>query len=112
VQFFADGENGLRAYPDFAFEGRRRVIVNAEQRVFLGRELLSLFGPGIAVFADSGQAVDRGFGKMKSDAGVGLRIGIARYDAALIRIDYAYAFNGSPLSRPGWVLSVSTSQAF
>jgi hypothetical protein len=49
---------------------------------------------------------------MKSDAGVGLRIGIARYDAALIRIDYAYALNASPLNRRGKVISISTSHAF
>ena len=112
VQFFADGQNGLRAYPDFAFEGNRRVILNAEHRVFLGRELLQIFAPSVAVFADSGQAVNGSFHGMKSDAGVGLRIAIARYDAALIRIDYARAFNRSPLNGPGWVLSVATSQAF
>ncbi len=112
VQFFADGQNGLRAYPDFAFEGRRRIILNAEHRIFLGREILQIFGPSIAVFADSGQAVDGSFRGMKSDAGVGLRIGIARYNAALIRIDYAYAFNPSPLNRRGGVISFSTMHAF
>ncbi|HXH37855.1 MAG TPA: hypothetical protein VNN08_04470 [Thermoanaerobaculia bacterium] len=112
VQFLADGQNGLRAYPDFAFEGSRRLILNAEHRLFLGRELLQLFGPSIAVFADSGQAVDGPFRGMKSDAGAGLRIGIARYDSALIRIDWSYAFNASPLSRRGGVWSISTSQAF
>lgn len=112
VQFLADGQNGLRAYPDFAFEGNRRLIVNVEHRMFLGRELLQLFGPSVAVFADSGQAVNGPFHGMKSDAGVGLRIGIARYDSALIRIDWSYAFNASPLSRRGGVWSISTSQAF
>jgi hypothetical protein len=48
---------------------------------------------------------------MKSDAGAGLRLGISRLDA-LIRIDWAYAFNASPLSRRGPVWSISTSQAF
>ena len=112
VQFLADGQSGLRAYPDFAFEGSRRLIINAEHRVFLGRELLQIFGPSIAVFADSGQAVDGPFRGMKSDAGVGLRIGIARYDAALIRIDWAYALNSSPLNRRGHVWSISTMHAF
>jgi hypothetical protein len=111
VQFLADGQNGLRAYPDFAFEGSRRLIVNAEHRIFLGRELFQLVGPGVAVFADSGQAVDGAFRGMKSDAGAGLRLGISRLDA-LIRIDWAYAFNDSPRSRRGPVWSVSTSQAF
>ena len=112
VQFLADGQNGLRAYPDFAFEGNRRLIVNVEHRMFLGRELMQLFGPSLAVFADSGQAVNGPFHGMKSDAGAGLRIGIARYDSALIRIDWSYAFNASPLSRRGPVWSISTSQAF
>jgi hypothetical protein len=112
VQFLADGQSGLRAYPDFAFEGRKRLIVNAEHRIFLGRELLQLFGPSIAVFADSGQAVDGPFRGMKTDAGIGLRIGIARYDAALIRVDWAYALNSSPLNHPGHVWSVSTGHAF
>ncbi|HEV7572054.1 MAG TPA: hypothetical protein VGQ21_11205 [Thermoanaerobaculia bacterium] len=112
VQFLADGQSGLRAYPDFAFTGSRRVIVNAEHRLFLGREVLQLFGPSIAVFADSGQAVDGRFCGMKSDAGIGLRIGISRINDALIRIDWAYAFNASPLNRRGGVWSISTSHAF
>ena len=112
VQFLAEGQSGLRAYPDFAFEGSRRLILNAEHRIFLGHELMQIFGPSIAVFADSGQAVNGPFRGMKSDAGVGLRIGIARYDAALIRIDWAYALNASPLNRRGHVWSISTMHAF
>lgn len=112
LQFLADGQSGLRAYPDFAFEGSRRLIINAEHRIFLGRELLQIIGPSIAVFADSGQAVDGPFRGMKSDVGIGLRIGIARYDAALIRIDWAYALNSSPLNRRGHVWSISTMHAF
>jgi hypothetical protein len=114
VQFLADGQNGLRAYPNFAFEGNRRFLVNAEHRLFLGRELLQLFAPSVAVFVDSGQAVTGPIrlSQMKSDVGVGLRIGIARFDSALIRIDYAYALNPSPISRRGHVWSISTMQAF
>jgi len=108
--------NGIhfRAYPDFAFEGSRRFVVNAEQRIFLGREILQLFGPSIAFFADSGEAVDRNvrLSGMKSDVGVGLRIGIARYDSALLRFDLAYALNSSPLNRRGRVFSISTTHAF
>jgi hypothetical protein len=113
VQFYADAQNGLRAYPDFAFEGSRRFVVNAEHRLFLGRELLHIFGPGVAVFVDSGQAGNRvlRLHGMKTDAGVGLRIGIAPL-GALIRIDLSYAFDSSPLNRPGRVISISTLQAF
>ena len=114
VQFFADGQNGLRAYPDFAFEGSRRLVVNAEQRIFLGREILQIFGPSIAFFADSGQAVhgDLSLRGMKSDVGLGLRIGIERFDSALLRFDLAYALNSSPLNHRGRVFSISTMQAF
>ena len=112
VQFLADGQSGLRAYPDFAFEGRRRIIVNAEHRIFLGREILQIFGPSIAVFADSGNASDGPFHGMKTDAGVGLRIAIARFESALLRIDYAYALNSSPLNKRGRVFSISTMHAF
>lgn len=112
VQFLADGQNGLRAYPDFAFEGSRRFIVNAEHRLFLGRELLQLFGPSLAVFLDSGQAVNGGFRGMKTDVGIGLRMVIARYESAMIRVDFAYALNSSPLNRRGPVISVSTLHAF
>ncbi|MGZ4808961.1 MAG: hypothetical protein ACXV7D_06475 [Thermoanaerobaculia bacterium] len=114
VQFLADGQNGLRAYPNFAFEGSRRVIINLEHRLFLGRELLQLFGPSVAVFADSGAAVSGAISPrdMKTDAGVGLRIGIARYDGALIRLDYAIALSGSPVSHRGGVWSISTMHAF
>ena len=114
VQFLADGQNGLRAYPDFAFEGSRRFLVNVEQRLFLGREILQIFGPSVALFADSGEAVDRNLrlSGMRSDVGIGLRIGIARFESALVRIDWAYALNNSPLSHRGRVISISTVQAF
>lgn len=113
VQFFADGQNGLRAYPNFAFSGPRRVVVNAEQRVFLGRELLSLVEPGIALFADSGNAAARAlFDRFKTDAGVGLRFAVSKFESTMIRADVAWAFNGSPLSRRGLVFSIATTQAF
>ncbi|HEV2719974.1 MAG TPA: hypothetical protein VG323_08140, partial [Thermoanaerobaculia bacterium] len=109
VQFFADGQNGLRAYPNFAFSGARRAVVNGEYRVFLGREWLQLVEPGAALFVDSGNTAFRNF---KTDAGAGLRFGISRFESAMIRIDLAWAFNNSPLSRRGFVVSVATTQAF
>jgi len=113
VQFFADGQNGLRAYPNFAFSGPHRVVVNAEQRLFLGTEWLHLLEPGFAVFADSGNAAANAlFRHFKSDAGAGLRFAVSRFESTMIRLDAAYAFNGSPLSRRGIVFSIATTQAF
>jgi hypothetical protein len=107
VQFFADGQNGLRAYPNFAFEGTRRLLFNIEQRFFLGRELLQIFEPGAALFYDSGRLQGT-----HSDFGAGLRIFIPRYESTIIRLDAAYAMNDSPISKRGLVISVATTQAF
>ena len=107
VQFFADGQNGLRAYPNFAFEGSRRVLLNIEQRFFLGRELLQIFEPGAAIFFDGARLHG-----MHGDAGAGLRFSIPRYESAIIRIDAAYALNDSPISKRGLVMSIATTQAF
>jgi hypothetical protein len=115
VQFFADGLYGLRAYPNFAFVGTRRLVVNAEHRVYLGREWLQVFEPGFAVFADSGEAMNGkrfSFRDLHTDAGAGLRFSVARFESAIIRIDVAYAFNDSPVSRRGVVFSFATTQAF
>jgi hypothetical protein len=115
VQFFADGLYGLRAYPNFAFVGTRRLVFNAEHRVYLGREWLQVFEPGFAVFADSGEAMNGGrfsFRNLHTDAGAGLRFSIARFESAIIRIDVAYAFNDSPVSKRGVVFSFATTQAF
>jgi predicted dienelactone hydrolase len=101
VQFFADGTNGLRAYPNFAFEGSRRTIVNVEHRVYLGREWLQLFEPGLAVFADAGRIM----GPWKRDAGFGLRLGVARFESTMLRLDVAWGQRGR-------VILFATSQAF
>ena len=61
------------------------------------------------MFIDNGRA---GRGPLRTDLGVGLRIGIARLESAMLRFDVAYALQHSPLSRPGLVFSFATSQAF
>jgi len=108
VQFFADGQNGLRAYPNYAFEGNRRLLFNMEQRVFLGHELLQVVEPGAAIFFDTGRIR----GPMRTDFGAGLRLAISRLDNAIVRVDVGYALNDSPISKRGLVVSVATSQAF
>ena len=115
TQFFADGQNGLRAYPNFAFEGNRRFLFNMEHRLFLGREILQVVEPGAAIFFDTGEAVinaplhPRAF---RTDFGAGLRLAIARLESAVVRVDVGYALNDSPISRRGLVVSIATSQAF
>ncbi len=114
LQFFADGQNGLRAYPNFAFAGTRRFVFNIEDRLFLGRELLQVFEPSLAAFTDIGTATNASLlnEKMHSDFGVGLRLSFPRFESAMLRFDVAYAATESPLSKRGFVFSFATSQAF
>ena len=117
VQFFADGETGLRGYRLHAFEGDRRIILNFEHRIFSGREILELVAPGAVAFVDTGTAVPSGqpltIHSFKTDAGVGLRFGIARAPSNnILRIDFGYAFNADAQGRKGWLVSFSSSQAF
>jgi hypothetical protein len=113
--FYLDGARGLRAYPLYAFEGNRTVVANVEHRIFCGCELFQLVAPGLAVFADAGAAAPPGqalsFSRVKADAGVGLRFGIARA-GAFFRVDLGYAFQPDPTGHRGWLLSFSGSQAF
>lgn len=114
LQFFADAQNGLRAYPNFAFEGTRRIILNVEHRLFLGRELLQMIEPGVAVFVDTGEAVNGEFSRhrLRTDFGFGLRCGIARLDSTMLRLDVSYAINSSPTGDRGFEVSFATVQAF
>ena len=56
-QFFADGLTGLRGYRAHAFAGSRAIVINIEERLYLGREILQLASPGIVAFADAGNAI-------------------------------------------------------
>lgn len=117
VQFFADGDNGLRGYRLYAFEGDKRVIFNAEQRFFLAREFLQLFSPGAAIFFDTGAATPPGqplrFSDFKTDVGVGIRIAISRAATnSILRFDVSYALNPDPRGRRGFLISFSSGQVF
>jgi outer membrane protein assembly factor BamA len=111
VQFFADGVTGLRGYNLHVFSGSRSAVVNLEQRLYLGREILQLASPGIVAFFDAGSASDRGFA-VKSDAGIGVRIGLPRSPRNLLRIDLAFPLQRDPLGRKKPMLSFSSGQAF
>ncbi len=117
VQFFADGDNGLRAYHLYSFEGNRRVLWNIEHRIFSGKEVLQLVSFGAAAFFDTGTAVPEGMplklSEFKSDVGVGIRMGITRAAFnSIVRLDFAYALNPDPFGRKGWLISFSSGQAF
>ncbi|MBI2214520.1 MAG: BamA/TamA family outer membrane protein [Acidobacteria bacterium] len=116
TQFFADGDTGLRGYRLHSFSGDSSLLLNLEQRVFLGRELWQVVSPGVAVFVDAGNAANGShafdLSKLHWDAGVGLRIGASRSPRSMFRLDFAYAVDPDPLGRDGWLISFSGSQAF
>ncbi len=115
VQFFADGLTGLRGYRAHSFAGARAIVMNLEERLYLGREVLQLASPGVVAFIDAGNATSSGFAdlmKLKTDIGVGVRVGLPRTPKNLLRIDVSYALNDDPLGRRGWMVSFSSGQAF
>ena len=115
LQFSVDGMNGLRGYRLHSFTGTRAVVINVEERLFVGRELLQLVSPGVVVFADAGNATSDGLNNlfaMKSDVGFGFRMGLPRTPKNLLRLDFAYALNRDPLGRRGWLVSFASGQAF
>jgi len=115
LQFFADGLNGLRGYRTHTFEGSRSVVVNVEERFYLGHEVLQLASPALVAFIDAGNATNGGMRSLmtlKMDIGVGIRVGLPRTPKNLLRIDFAYAVNRDPLGRRGLLVSFSSGQAF
>jgi outer membrane protein assembly factor BamA len=115
LQFFADGLTGLRGYRAHTFEGSRSMVMNLEERFYLGREIVQLASPGIVAFVDAGNATDGGLTSLlalKTDVGVGIRVGLPRTPKNLLRIDFAYALSRDPLGRKGWLISFSSGQAF
>ncbi|MGZ8812083.1 MAG: hypothetical protein ACXW29_13165, partial [Thermoanaerobaculia bacterium] len=115
VQFFADGVTGLRAYRVHTLAGSRSLVMNFEQRLYLGREILQLISPGVVAFVDAGNATDEGgrqLLRLYSDAGIGLRIGLPRTPKNLLRIDFGYAMRADARGRKGLMVSVSSGQAF
>lgn len=117
VQLFADGLTGLRGYRAYAFAGDRSLVLNLEHRVFSGREVLQLVAPGAAVFVDAGLAEPPGrpfrLSRLKADAGVGLRFGLARASQNnVIRVDLAYTLVRDPQGRRGFQVSFGSAQAF
>ncbi len=115
VQFFADGGNGLRGYRLHSFAGSRNIIMNLEDRLYLGRELLQLVSPGVVAFVDSGNATYGGFARLmrlKTDIGIGLRLGLPRTPKNSLRFDVALPLNRDAFGRRGVVVSFSSGQAF
>ena len=109
--FLLGSESGLRGYEARSFSGSRRVLGTIEQRIF-GPHLFSLFGLGGAFFLDFGDAWKSGkdfrLSALKSDWGIGLRIGLLRSSQfRVLRLDWA-----RPFGPGGWIFSFGTGMSF
>jgi len=110
--FFSLGaENGLRGYPFRAYRGKTLLLANLEDRV---APLVSVlfFRIGFALFMDAGYAWDEGeplhLGDMRTDAGVGIRIGNPKSATNVMRLDVARGLGPDG----GWQISLLSGNLF
>ncbi len=97
-QVILDGENGLRGYIPYAFNGEKMVILNLESRtIFSGgifEKLESLVVVGSAMFLDFGyiwSGDELVLSDLKRSVGAGLRFSIPRLSGSRVfRFDLAY----------------------
>ena len=109
-------DTGLRGYRAGQFQGNRRLLMTAEDRIFLFDNLFKLVDGGAVVFFDSGYAwmpeQAFTFGDLKSSYGVGLRLAASRSsDNEPVRIDLAHALNDNNFPSR-WTVSIQAGRAF
>lgn len=109
-------DNGLRGYRSKQFQGNRRLLFNAEERVFFFEDIWKIIDGGGVVFFDTGYAwmpeQAFRFADLKSSYGFGLRIGATRSASNdPLRIDIAHALNDN-LSPSRWTLSIQAGHSF
>ncbi len=93
-QLTLGGEEEVRGYPDRFFPGGRRLVVTAEDRIYVPWPAPDLFDLGFTLFADAGvmEAGDVPFGVnsgLQGTMGAGLRVGFPAGTRGVIRLDAA-----------------------
>lgn len=100
---------GLRGYPNYRFDGQRRLVYNFEYRLFSDKRVW-IFKPGAAIFFDSGAAWNESESitskQFYHSVGLGLRISnTLQQGLGAICIDFAYNFE---LKRLGEIIISSS----
>lgn len=100
-QLTLGGSTGVRGYHTEDYPGGRRVVLTAEDRIYLGWPFPELFDLGATVFADMGHiwAGDAPFGTdsgWRASVGAGLRVGFPSGTRGVIRVDAALPLVASP----------------
>lgn len=98
-QLTLGGNTGVRGFEDEAFPGAARVVLNVEDRIYLGWPAPDLFDLGLTLFADAGHMWpgDTPFGDdygLKGSVGAGLRIGFPAGSRDVARVDLAWPVSG------------------
>lgn len=104
---------GARAFPQHAFSGDRKYLLNAEYRWLAVPELFGLVGVSLATYFDQAGAWYQGDSpRHGTDAGIGLRIGSLREAGSIVwRLDLSRRFANDVLPA-GWVFSIGRGFAF
>ncbi len=110
-QVLLGGRNGLRGYSSYRFEGHKLALGNIEYRFFTPWEILTA-RPGGVLFFDIGEVWSEGekigFDNMKSNIGIGLRLGLTKSSTArVLRLDFA-----KPLTENDYYISFGTGILF
>jgi hypothetical protein len=102
-QLTLGGRSGVRGYQDDRFPGARRIVLNLEDRLYLGWPAPDLVDFGLTFFVDAGHiwAGDVPFGAdsgWKGTVGAGLRLGLPAGSQSVGRLDVAWPLDGGGLS--------------
>ena len=111
-QFLLGGDSGLRGYKAREFGGDKYFLINLEDRLFSGLEVLTMHVGGV-VFVDAGHVWHRDeeidLKQLNYSAGFGLRLGYARVSGApVVRLDLGFPING----KGGYGFSFGIDQQF
>jgi len=110
-QFLLGGDSGLRGYRAREFAGNRSLVLNFEDRLFSGVNILTIALGGV-VFMDAGYAWPQSqrldLGDLRYSIGAGLRMGYTKSPRSSVgRIDFALPLNGG-----GFGVVVGVDQIF
>jgi len=116
-KIFLGGDSGLRAFERKSIVGDKGFVFNFEDRAYLVPELWDLFSIGGVAFFDTGYVWDQkdplDFSELRSNVGVGLRIGLIHSsNEVIIRADVSYKLNKLNSDDDEFVFSFGSGQAF
>lgn len=111
-QLTLGGDRNLRGYREERFPGGRRLVVNAEDRIYFGWPWREVFDLGATLFVDAGRMWpgDVPFGSdsgWRTTAGFGLRGSFPAGSRSTFRIDFAAPVDGFDLSKFRLIFSAS-----